>query len=202
MAANLVHNVKSTLVGYPVTSVIGWLDSTVALHWIQGGGSYKQFVANRVRKIKEKNFIEWRYVNTDRNPADIGSRGCKADQLLGEWTQGPEWLTKPELWPTPVETKPSNETEAEARMIKDVLTVALESEGPLNRILQKHQYWRAIRIVSWIARFTHNCKSSKVNRISGPLTTVEMNAQVRAWILRTQQNHVNTDKFQEDQIQL
>ena len=202
MAANLVHNVKSTLVGYPVNSVIGWLDSTVALHWIQGGGSYKQFVANRVRKIKEKDFIEWRYVNTDRNPADIGSRGCKADQLSGEWIQGPEWLTRPELWPTPVETKPSNETEAEARMIKDVLTVALESEDPLNQILQKHQYWRAIRVVSWIARFIHNCKSNKVNRISGPLSTVETNSQVRAWILRTQQNHVNTDQFQEDQIRL
>jgi hypothetical protein len=40
-----------------VRAVFGWLDSLVALHWIKGGGTYKQFVSNRVRKINEKDFI-------------------------------------------------------------------------------------------------------------------------------------------------
>lgn len=64
MAANLVNNVKDALKGFPVESVHCWLDSTVALHWIKGGGDYKQFVSNRVRKIKEKEYIQWRHVGS------------------------------------------------------------------------------------------------------------------------------------------
>jgi len=88
MAANLVDNVRTALQGYPIRSVFGWLDSTVALHWIKGGGTYKQFVANRVRKITAKEFIEWRHVDSDRNPADLGSRGCKAHRLSSVWLPG------------------------------------------------------------------------------------------------------------------
>ena len=39
IASNLVANVKDTLQGQSLRSVYGWLDSTVALHWIKGGGS-------------------------------------------------------------------------------------------------------------------------------------------------------------------
>jgi hypothetical protein len=41
-ACNLVHNVKQALEGFPVSDVHGWLDSTIALHWLKGGGEYKQ----------------------------------------------------------------------------------------------------------------------------------------------------------------
>ena len=81
MAANLVDNVRTALERYPIKSVHGWSDSTVTLHWIKGGGTYKQFMTNRVRKINSKDFTEWRHVDSSHNPADIGSRGCKADQL-------------------------------------------------------------------------------------------------------------------------
>ena len=43
MVTNLLVNVKSTLEGLPITELNGWLDSTVALFWINGGGQYKQF---------------------------------------------------------------------------------------------------------------------------------------------------------------
>ena len=38
MAANLVQNMKEVLKGFPANSVYGWLDSTVALHWIRWNG--------------------------------------------------------------------------------------------------------------------------------------------------------------------
>ena len=50
MATNLVMNVKNALTELPEPAVYGWLDSTVALHWILGNGQYHQFVANRVQK--------------------------------------------------------------------------------------------------------------------------------------------------------
>ena len=53
MAANLVINMKNGLKDLPEPTIYGWLDSTVALHWILGNGQYRQFVANRVCKIRE-----------------------------------------------------------------------------------------------------------------------------------------------------
>ena len=40
MASNLVDNVRQALEGFPVKQVFGWLDSTVALHWIRGSGEF------------------------------------------------------------------------------------------------------------------------------------------------------------------
>ena len=56
MAANLAENMKNALQGQPVKSVYGWLDSTVTLHWIKGGGgsTFKQFVANRTQDQRER----------------------------------------------------------------------------------------------------------------------------------------------------
>ena len=67
MAANLISNVRNALDGFPITVVQCWLDSTVALHWINGRGEYKQFVANRIQKIKSNSGIQWRHVPTDQN---------------------------------------------------------------------------------------------------------------------------------------
>ena len=33
----------------------------------KGGGDYKQFCSNRVRKIQEKEYIQWRHVSTREN---------------------------------------------------------------------------------------------------------------------------------------
>ena len=138
MAANLVENVKNALQGQPVRSVHGWLDSTVALHWIKGGGgTYKQFVANRVSKIRDKDYIEWRHVGTDQNPADVGSRGCEADKLPELWLKGPEWLTDPDQWPVEMVTEPSKGTETEAKLTKEVFATAVETKDELDEFLEK-----------------------------------------------------------------
>ena len=90
MATNLVHNVKEALQGFPIRSVYGWLDSSVALHWIRGGGNYKQFVSNRVQ-----NYIHWRHVGTKDNPADLESRGGHVFETSDLWWRGPPWLAHP-----------------------------------------------------------------------------------------------------------
>ena len=89
-AADLVDNVRTALEGYWITSVHECSYSTVALHWSKEGGSYKQFMTNRVQKISSKDFIKWRQVETNHNPADTGSRGCNAEQLTRMWLSGPE----------------------------------------------------------------------------------------------------------------
>lgn len=53
MAVNFAVNVLQALSGIPVDPTIHcWLDGTVALHWINNQGGYRQFPANRVDKIQ------------------------------------------------------------------------------------------------------------------------------------------------------
>ena len=67
MAANVIVNIREALSGFPVESSHCWSDSTVVLHWIKGGGDYKQFVSNRVKKINDHQDLVWRHVPTINN---------------------------------------------------------------------------------------------------------------------------------------
>ena len=91
MAANLLINVRNALDNVPAPQLYGWIDSTVALHWIKGNGQYKQFVANRVAKIQLHQQIQWRHVPSSDNQADLASRGGSV-QSSTLWQIGPEWL--------------------------------------------------------------------------------------------------------------
>ena len=90
MAKNLVMNVERAIDTVKVVAIHCWSDSTVTLYWINGQGEYRQFISNRVAKIKE----QWHHVPTEGNPADLGSRGSKCvDSEL--WRHGPDWLSDP-----------------------------------------------------------------------------------------------------------
>ena len=110
MAANLCNNIKDSLEEQPIRKFYGWTDSSVALHWTRGRGSYKQFVSNRVNKIREKDFISWRHVPTDRNPVDISSQGCSVDKISTKWWNEPSWLLCQQNWPPNISTKPTVKT--------------------------------------------------------------------------------------------
>ena len=200
MAANMVHNVKLALKGFPIRNIYGWLDSTVALHWINGEGNYKQFVANRVKRIREKAYMIWRHVRTNENPADIASRGAKAKQLGERWWKGPEWLSVQENWPEELQTEPIAQTEAEAKAIKEVLSLTVEERSRLEEALEKHGFWITMRITAWINRFVNNCKKRKELRISGPLTAAETERATNQWVQRVQANCEKTSRFNEDKL--
>ena len=52
-------------------------------------GYYKQFVGNRVNKVREKELVNWYYVPTKENPANIVSRGRLIANILQVWGEGP-----------------------------------------------------------------------------------------------------------------
>ena len=105
-------------------------------------------MSNRVAQINAKDYVKWRYVGTELNPADVGSRGTLSRERLEIWLKGPNWLTEPEMWPAVVQTKPSRETEAEAKLVKEVFAGATEMEDALHQVLEKHGFWKTIRITS------------------------------------------------------
>ena len=202
MAANLVDNVKEALQSFPVEGVYCWLDSSVALHWIKGGGDYKQFVSNRVRKIQEKKYIQWRHVGTKENPADPGSRGGQISNCSDLWWHGPMWLPFPESWPADIVTTPTKESQAKAKIIRGVLGVTVKTDDDLDLVMHKYDLWKAIRICSWVVRFTKNCRAKRQQRITGPITTEETANQLQFWVRRSQVRSQGTIKFDEDQMKL
>ena len=116
MAVNLAANVREALEGLPIaTNVHCWLDSSVAFHWIGDRGEYRQFVANRVEKIRTHPNVLWHHIPSTDNPADLGSRGGSVTgaQL---WWNGPSWLADPTKWPPEVVTEPSPESAAERKV--------------------------------------------------------------------------------------
>ena len=87
-------------------------------------------------------------MSSGQNPADVRSRGNQFKELPELWLKGPEWLTKPEMWPAPVQTEPNKETEAEAKLVREIFSVAVEQEDSLEQILQKHGFWQTIRVTN------------------------------------------------------
>ena len=188
MATNMATNVREALEGYPVDQVYCWSDSTVALHWISGEGEYKQFVHNRVRKIRDKNWITWRYVPTKENPADLASRGGPVPQDSDLWWHGPKWLSHPSAWPVDITTTATAETLAEAKTVREIFKLATDQElDGFDALLNKYGLWRVLRIGGWVTRFVHNTRCLPREKKTGPLTTEELSVQRRFWEKRAQQ---------------
>ena len=132
MLSNLLHNTLKVLshihiVGQSLV-IFAWSDSTVCLQWIQGQGRYKQFVANRIEKINEKEEIVWKYVPSKENPADIGSRGSSDLETNEMWMCGPSWLNNCDSWPEQIVAKPSDMSESESPTIKTVMKAAVQKK--------------------------------------------------------------------------
>ena len=67
------------------------------LHWIKNNKPWRQYVLTRVQEIREGTTPEsWNVCSSERNPADIPSRGMNASELVVEskWWKGPEFLFK------------------------------------------------------------------------------------------------------------
>ena len=200
MAVNLLTNVQDALQGFPVTSLHCWLDSSVALHWILGGGDYKQFVANRVRKIREHSNVVWRHVPTQDNPADLASRGGLVTEENQLWWKGPKWLSDPEKWPADLVTVPTAESNAEMKATKELFAMAVKTDDDLDHLLAKHTYWKTLRVCAWIMRFANNARAKRVTRAKGPLTTDKIEKQKHFWLLRVQSR--GSENIEEDRLSL
>jgi hypothetical protein len=201
MAVNLAANVRESLNGFRLDPDIQcWLDSTVALHWISDRGVYRQFVANRVRKIQSHPNVIWRHVPTRENPADLGSRGGSVTDV-DLWWKGPSWLADPEKWPPNIVTQSSPESRAERKVQQELFAGAVEGSNDLDHILGKFGLSKARRVGAWVSRFTHNSRHPSY-KIQGPLTTEEIDNQELLWIKRAQNQGMSDDKFLEDKAQL
>ena len=138
-----------------------------------------------MKKINDQQ-IEWKYVPTHEIPTDIGSRATKQQLQVNEtWMNGPGWLSKPEKWSEQLQVTPSEKSEYESRMVKEVMKVNNPKlAGCVNSLLANFQLSKTVRILAWVRRFIDNFVYSK--KVNGPLTIKEIQKQMQFFIKRSQ----------------
>ena len=139
VVATRMNKILRQEIDIPIDQSIFWSDSTCVLK-----SRYQTFVANRIAAIRDATSpSQWRYVDTNNNPADDASRGLNAQELLENkrWLNGPEFLSSSEKhWPK----RPSNmedilEEDPEVKKSATTLATEAKEEGKhhLNKIFER-----------------------------------------------------------------
>ena len=173
--ARLITSVHKALgPSFNITECVCWLDSEIALWWInKTDKKFKAFVQNRVVEIRKLVAPDlWNYVPSAQNPADIASRGCKASKLKHEklWWEGPAFLKgkNPDSWPSQKEFGPRNfekDVFSEIKPAKKVTTVAVAVEVKgLDEVIPPANFsdvYRLLRVTSYVLRFISRVRGRK-----------------------------------------
>ncbi|CAM1298626.1 Uncharacterised protein r2_g835 [Pycnogonum litorale] len=175
---------------FPHVRRILWTDSQCVMKWLITKRSLSKFVENRIETIKEVGNINYRYVSTKDNPADLPSRGCKSEN-------GPEWLTTPEReWPTwnvpeiknenleafnKEVRKPKPKSHCETLITHD--SVGQRSEMLIN-VSKYSSLTKLLRITALMFKYIKKCRRENVNT---EITVEDLKQAQVWWDLRTQQ---------------
>ena len=180
-----------------------WLDSQCVLCWIESKKSLNTFVANRVKEIKEQADVQFHYIPTQQNPADIASRGTSTDQLQTDklWWNGPDWLLKStDEWPVWNFNKQSesllSETETEVKKSKVMYEAKLvAADGSMRQhgeksilgapygidITRFSSFAKLLRVTALVKRFIDKMKKLRT-RNNGSLEAAEILVVEQRWI--------------------
>ena len=97
-SAKVAKQLKTELSMKPDSETF-WTDSKVVLGYISNlDKKFHMFVTNRIQAIHDLSQVEqWRYVPTDENPSDDGSRGLTVEEFVRNrrWINGPSFLWEP-----------------------------------------------------------------------------------------------------------
>ena len=185
-AVHVDRKVKKAL-DLPITETVFWTDSTTVLGYIANTRTrFHTFVANRLQVIHDGSLpSQWRYVRSELNPADDGSRGRQTER----WLKGPEFLWRNVLVcpERPVIQIEDNDPEVKSSTHQTVcLTVDPEEDrakvevSPVHKLAEYYSSWyRLKRAVAWLVRLKGSllCRVrhvSQVHAVNEPLTLKEM----------------------------
>ena len=118
-------------------------------------------MSNRIEKINSHHGVTWRDVPTAENPANLGSRGGHLEEV-DQWWNGPKCLASRENWPAGILDEPTKESQAEAKLVRKVLAVAVDEEDEMEGVLLKFQLRKAVRVCAWMQRFAQNALAAEV----------------------------------------
>ena len=139
-----------------------WTDSMSVLQYIRNESTtFHTFVANQLGIIHD-GWVpsQWRYVNSQLNPADDTSRGASAQRMVGNvrWLKGPQFLWQEDFWPP----EPSNSSsvvsmddpELKRQFQAHHITGCQEELEPLDVMINRYSSWfRLKKAITWLLRF-------------------------------------------------
>ena len=178
LATKLSRQVEEEL-EIQISDFFFWTDSMVVLQYINNESTrFQTFVANRLAVIHSfSKPSQWRYVDTNCNPADSASRGLKPTEVkkIDQWFNGPEFLRNEEdTWPKfPVDINIMADEQLEWRKNVHVNEILAKKQSlTTDDFLQYYSTWYALQKgVAWLIRFAsllkHRSREDEV--ASGPL---------------------------------
>ena len=172
-----------------------WIDSMVALAWIQSDAHrWKQFVANRVIQIQELTGREhWAHCPGKENPADLVTRGLFAEQLVASemWLKGPKFIRNGSgNLEIITETAGVEQNVLVDEQLSLVAVTLVTSGSPRESVFQVDRwssFVKTIRIVAWVMRFIYNSRKAKSHRKHGELSYEELTQAKHQLIVNVQQ---------------
>lgn len=111
-------------------------------------------------------------------------------------------MAEKESWPCDFVTSSTPESQAEAKVTREVFAGAREVTDEFDVLVEKFALWKVLRVCAWILRFVNNTRKHKEQRTNGPLTTDEIEKQTLFWVARAQNSAKGREKFEEDRLQL
>jgi hypothetical protein len=177
-----------------------WTDSTIVLQYIKNTTRrFQTFVANRVGVIHDGSSpSQWRYVETNDNPADDASRGLNASRMVGSsrWKLGPDFLWKEEdhwpAWPSCATDLPQDDKEVK----KNVTACAVEAvtvSDSFDRLLERYSSWyRLTRAVAWLLRF-RTWLRARGSTLKGSLQVSELQEAEEVVLRSVQRRHFHEE---------
>uniref|UniRef100_A0A8D8QW11 Integrase catalytic domain-containing protein n=1 Tax=Cacopsylla melanoneura TaxID=428564 RepID=A0A8D8QW11_9HEMI len=171
-----------------------WCDNQCVLHWINSNKVLPTFVQNRVKEIRSNKLnLNFKYVPTECNPADIACRSQSASSLKNNslWWEGPDWLSKiEENWPNVnFENLPRTGIEDDHQEIELVTTdkINLIATKPVPIDETKfHSFARLVNVTAYVLKFISVVKTKQGR---GPITLEEYNESKTQWLKYLQRKH-------------
>ena len=96
--------------------------------------------------------------------------------------------------------EPTKESEEEVKLLKEVFYASKLDESEAHVIIIKFEFWKTIRIPSWINRFSHSTKSKE--KQVGPLKTDDISKSIEMLIKQEQSIFETTAPIQNNIKQL
>lgn len=162
----------------PVDEEVFWTDSQVVKAYINNEARrFHTYVANRVQQIRDHTSpTQWKYVESQNNPADDASRGLSPKSLLqtSRWLQGPSFLWEPaESWKDfTSDTYEISTDDKEVKKSSAFSTVAKESSTPLvERLGYFSDWYRAKRAVANCLKYLRTLRDRVQKKFTPASTT-------------------------------
>ena len=129
------------------------------------------------RTVKELTSPErWHFCPGKENPADLLTRGISAREMTNSnmWLHGPAWLN--ESQPRSDEEIPDWTREEEDEDARETVLVMTPVEGTKNLLEYDRfsDFGKLVRVVTWVLRFTTNCRPHQERRSSSELSPGEL----------------------------